>query len=229
MRALLLGKNPIAWLVKTVRTKGLRRVLQILWQASLDATWDWMHGTETLRRIRPAQLETDSENKSLATDYGATRARPLVRLLRRLKLPLDAGFVDLGCGKGRVLLIAAEHGFRRVVGVDFSEPLCAIARSNIENYRRRRDLCSEILVIHSDVTQYSPRSDDSVFFLYDPFHASILARVLEGLRESVAKNPRRVWFIYNSPRCHEVMMESGLFSSGARYEIGGNEFTVYES
>lgn len=229
MRALLLGKNPIEWLRRTIRTKGLRRVILVLWQAAVDSTWDWMHGTETLRRIRPAQLETDSENKALATDYGATRAGPLVRLLKRLKLPRDAGFVDLGCGKGRVLLIAGEHGFRRVVGVDFSEPLCAIARSNIERYRQRRDLASEILVVHSDVTQYSPRNDDSIFFLYDPFHASILKRVLDGLRESLARCPRKIWFIYNSPRCHDVMMESGLFSSSKSYEIGGNEFTVYES
>ena len=229
MRALLLGKNPFVWLARTLRTKGPWRVAQILWQALLDLSWDIVHGTETLKRIRPHLIETESGNKGQATYYGATRARPLVHLLREVNLPLDGGFVDLGCGKGRVLLIAAEHGFRLVTGVDFSEPLCETARRNLAAFQRGRTLNAEVSVIHCDVVDYVIRPDDTVFFLYDPFHAKVLASVLDGLRQSLKASPRTLWLIYNSPRLHDVVQQSGLFSACRQFEIGGNEFSVYQT
>lgn len=229
MRAFFLGKNPLSWLVRTLRTKGPRRVVSVAWQSALDLAWDWRHGTETLKRIHPRELETDSDNKAEATYYGATRARPLALLLQELNLPRTGGFVDLGCGKGRVLLIAAEYGFRRVTGVDFSEPLCEIARGNLAAFRTGRQLAAEVTILHSDVVRYRVREDDDIFFLYDPFQASVLNEVLDNLRRSLEAHPRKMWVIYNSPRLHDVMEQSGLFPVCRHHVIGGNEFTVYET
>src|SRR5215472_1458160 len=39
-------------------------------------------------------------------------------------------FVDLGCGKGRVLLMARELGFGRIIGVEFAPALAKVARRN---------------------------------------------------------------------------------------------------
>jgi cyclopropane fatty-acyl-phospholipid synthase-like methyltransferase len=60
----------------------------------------------------------------------------LSRALDRLQLdPRDFVFVDLGSGKGRVILRAATRPFRRVEGVEFSEPLHRVALRNIDNAR----------------------------------------------------------------------------------------------
>ena len=45
--------------------------------------------------------------------------------------------MDLGCGKGRVLMLAVEYGFARVTGVDYSASLCEIARRNLDVLRAR--------------------------------------------------------------------------------------------
>lgn len=47
-----------------------------------------------------------------------------------------ATFIDIGCGEGRVLLMAAEHGFRKIIGIDLAADLCLTARGNVERYRR---------------------------------------------------------------------------------------------
>lgn len=201
--------------------------MALVWHTILDSTWDFFHRTETLARIRPEDLVTDSANKGQATWYGATRARPLEKLLRRLDLPRDTGFVDLGAGKGRVVILAASYGFRKIVGIDFSEPLCQAARQNIESFRRGRSMDSEITIVHSDVVLYPFKPDESVFFLYDPFSASVLEQVLVNLRRSVEKSPREIWMIYNAPRQHQAMERSGLFSYCQPHEIGGIEFCVY--
>ena len=65
-----------------------------------------------------------SENKQRGVRYEPTRARPFRTLLRRLDPPTSSGFVNVGCGKGLVLVIAAEYGFKRVVGIEFSQELC---------------------------------------------------------------------------------------------------------
>ena len=44
-------------------------------------------------------------------------------------------FIDLGCGKGCMLLIAAQFPFRQVRGVEFAPALQAIAEKNIAVYR----------------------------------------------------------------------------------------------
>ena len=41
-------------------------------------------------------------------------------------------FVDVGSGKGRMLFVAAEYPFRRVVGVEFSNQLHVEALENIK-------------------------------------------------------------------------------------------------
>jgi SAM-dependent methyltransferase len=45
--------------------------------------------------------------------------------------PDDFCFVDVGCGKGRALLIASEYAFPMLVGVDYSYKLCARAYNNL--------------------------------------------------------------------------------------------------
>ena len=227
MASLFLGKNPFRWLAQTVKDKGPRRVLKLTWHAALDATWDFRHGTETLTRIPPQNLDTDSRNKDQATTYGATRARPFRQLLNKLNLSRAGGFVDLGCGKGRVLLIAAQYGFRKVVGVDFSESLCRIARNNVAVFSRRRRLESAISIVHSDVIHYAINSDETTFFLYDPFSAKVLTQVLNNIRQSLISNPREIWVIYNSPAYHELMEGCGLFTEIRHFEFGGSEFCVY--
>src|SRR5260370_34903991 len=47
-------------------------------------------------------------------------------------------FVDLGCGKGRVLANAARYAFKSVIGVDFAKQLCEASKSNLERVRCTR-------------------------------------------------------------------------------------------
>ena len=39
-------------------------------------------------------------------------------------------FLDIGCGKGRAICVAAYCGFKKVTGIDFSKKFCEIAEEN---------------------------------------------------------------------------------------------------
>jgi predicted RNA methylase len=44
----------------------------------------------------------------------------------------ETTFVDIGSGKGRALIIAAEYAFKRIIGVEYSPSLATICRRNLE-------------------------------------------------------------------------------------------------
>ena len=225
----IFNKRPIAWLVETVRREGPLRPLVIMVTVIGDYWFDWRQGTDTCRRIPRLQIETDSPNKIYATGSGSTKVMAFRGLMRRLRLSPANVFLDLGSGKGRILLLAAEYGFRRIVGVEFSPLLCACARRNLEAFLRRRSSAPPVEVREIDVTRYDFQDDESVLFLYDPFTPPVLNQVLENLRASLARRPRPVWLIYHVPKERGTLDACGLFDRPECHVIWGAEFCVYRA
>jgi SAM-dependent methyltransferase len=214
-------------LVKSVRQDGVLETVKKAARILADYGFDWKYGTDTMHKVDVDSLETDSDNKPHARRYQASKAHPLLKLFRKLQLPEDGVFVDMGCGKGRVLFIAAQLGFKRVVGIEFCGQLCRQALENAELFSKKFPAMPPVEVIESDATHYDFKGDENIFFLYNPFDSVVLAQVLENIGKSVLKTPRDLWLIYNNPVHHEVVENSRLFAQHQRYEIAGEVFHVY--
>ena len=225
----VLGKNPFTWFYYSTRSFGLAHTLTVIWSVVIDSSFDVYYGTDTVRRVARTSIEANSANVVHAQDYGASKAVPFIRLMRRLNLPKDSVFVDLGSGKGRALMLAAKYGFRKVVGVEFSGALCEKARINIKKFLRKCPSRSKIEIVESDVAKYQLSDEETVFFMFDPFNAPVLRQVLENIRESVKRKPRPVWLVYGTPREQEVIVRSGVFSRNERHMIIGVEFRIFSS
>src|SRR5215471_11844719 len=61
-------------------------------------------------------------------------------------------FIDLGSGKGRVLLMASDYPFRRIVGVELLAALHHIAEQNIEQYHSDSQRCFALESVCADAT-----------------------------------------------------------------------------
>src|SRR5437870_12063396 len=120
--------NAITWALNSVRGRGVVQTMKVAASVVADLSFDWHHGTSTIRWVDAEDFGAVGHNLLYSEHYRATKARPFWKLLRSLDLPRSRGFLDLGAGKGRVLLIAAEYGFRKIVGVEFSPRLCEYAR-----------------------------------------------------------------------------------------------------
>jgi SAM-dependent methyltransferase len=203
--------------------------MKITCNVVMDLGFDWKYGTDTMRWVDRNELETRSDNRSHSAPYRATKVRPLLQLLDRLHLPRDCNFVDIGSGKGRVLLIASRYGFRKVVGIEFSGELCTVARKNVDLFFRKVKPRSSVEVIEADATKYHFGADDRVLFMYNPFDAFIMSQVVNNIRGSLKEKPRRIWLIYNTPQHHDVIKRAALFESDVFCEIGGNHFRVYSN
>lgn len=150
-------------------------------KAHKDRSYDRWHGTDTGGWVTPQALGiSDEQTQAMAIQYVPSPARITRRLIAELALPApgDWAFVDYGCGKGRVVLVAAEQAFAEVVGIDISSDLIRVAHQNLSNYRRGRTRKSAIKFIVGDARTLQLPNRPTVFHFYNPFEPPLFAEVL---------------------------------------------------
>jgi SAM-dependent methyltransferase len=133
----------------------------------------------------------------------------LPRELRYLGVSGEDTFLDLGCGKGRVVHQAARWPFRRVIGVEISPVLAEMARRGLAALRHQhRSRNVEIVV--ADAAEFRVPDDVTICYLYDPFHGQTLVAVLRSIIDSIDRHPRRVRIIYLDPQA-DLLLNTGRF------------------
>lgn len=157
---------------------------------------------------RPDELDVPEERLCDATAYSTTSSAKFGCLLAALPLNFrDFTFVDMGCGKGRALLMASEFPFHRIVGVEISAELTGMAQQNIASFRSRLQVCQDVSVVRADATTFEFPAAPVVVYFFNPFSAAILARVLHNLERSLELSPRPVVLIYNNA-VHDAVIGS---------------------
>lgn len=168
-------------------------------------------GTDTAAVVQLADLDIRSQNRRHGQQYQATRHRQFLKVLRALGINdhREWTFIDLGSGKGRVLLAAAAFPFAKIVGVEFSAELNAIARENIAK-RLGRLRCQQIEVVYADAAEWQFPNGKMIVYLYNPFDSEVLARVLDNLETALRVHQQEAYVIYVTPAWKEIFDRSPL-------------------
>lgn len=141
-------------------------------------------------------LKTGRRNDRHATAYYGVAPsvfRALLVRWRRFKAvaPLDSyTFVDLGAGMGRALLLAAEFPFRAVIGVEMHPALTRIGRRNLAKWRAAGRACAPMRMVQCDAVEFPLPPGPCVVFLFNPFAAPVLRRVLRGWTRELSRSLR---------------------------------------
>jgi SAM-dependent methyltransferase len=141
-----------------------------------------------------------------AREYQGSHFVHFTRVLDHLKLTSDDVFVDLGCGKGRVLMYAAMKKPRKVVGVELVEEYVALARRNAGILSAELGVPIEVYNVDAATCTIN---DGTVYYLFNPFGEKTLRAVLENIRQSLASNPRRIRIAYYFPLHEPVLKDAG--------------------
>src|SRR5262249_19843200 len=97
-----------------------------------EQRYDRRLGIDTAGYLPPRQLGLGDQQAENSQPYGATPPAIAEFLIGKIApRARDFTFLDIGSGKGRVLLIAALFPFRRVIGVEHSALLNEIAENNV--------------------------------------------------------------------------------------------------
>ncbi len=83
--------------------------------------------------------------------------------------------VDVGCGKGRVINWLLSRGIRnRIVGIELNSEVAMATNKRLARYRN-------VQIIAGDAIDNLP-ADGTIFFLFNPFNATVMERFKERLR-----------------------------------------------
>ena len=139
--------------------------------------------------------------------------------MKLLKItPASYSFVDVGSGRGRLLILAERMGFASVIGVEFSPSLHASAVKNIGIYRRR-SRGFNITVLNEDATAFAFPSGNLVIWLFNPFQYEVMKRFLENLKRRIKNGPEdHIFIVYVHPTERDLFQKCGFKSIA---ELGG--------
>lgn len=125
----------------------------------------------------------------------------LQRMVDYLRLGEKDVFVDIGCGKGRVVFFVALQKLNKVIGLEVDKDLIDIGRKNLKNLKLSN---SPIELIHADATNFDLR-EGTVFFMFNPFGIKTLEKVINNIKESLTVNPRKIRIVYYAPAYYSLL------------------------
>jgi SAM-dependent methyltransferase len=170
-------------------------------RALYGSKWDRKHpfdrqyGTDTSGFLYGDDILTGHPAEEHGSPYAGAQPSVVRAALATLPRIESSTFIDLGCGKGRPMLIASEFGFRDIVGVELSPSLAQAARRNAEVIARRYPARTLIRVEVGDATTFPMPDGDVVLFLYNSFDRELTQKVAANVEAALKENAQRAIFV----------------------------------
>lgn len=173
---------------------GLRRTLAVLRHRSSERFHEHRLGIETAGMVEMKDLGITRTGHA---EYAPTPFRDFKTIFDRLAIQANEDvFIDFGSGKGRALILAAGYPLRRIIGVEYSETLNAIALQNIDK-ARAHFVCADVSAVAADATTYAVPEETTLAYFNNPFDRPLFEQVLARLRASLLARPRQFRLILN--------------------------------
>ena len=168
------------------------------------------YGINTIKIDRLHQLKIESENLVHSSIYQGANYYVLEKAFDFLKTEkVNNNIADFGCGKGRVMAVAAFYGFKNITGIDFSPELCEAAGKNIASIKAKYS-STNFSVICLDAVNYKIEKDTQVFFCFNPFDEEVMLKVAKNILASLKENHRKIYIVYVNPLHKEIFQSAGF-------------------
>ncbi len=209
-----------AWLTRSFDVQGvivsLRRTLRstIPHASHLDPDpdepqhpFDRTHHVDTGGLFYPDQLNSGHQHDMHSAGYYATAPslfRGAIALWQKTCAATgyrlnDYAFIDIGCGKGRVLMLASEYPFRQVLGVELHPELAGVAQANLRHWLRHKRACRDVLALNTDALSVAIPDGPVVLYLFNSFEQQIVIGLLTRLAAISERRSAPIDLIYIHP------------------------------
>lgn len=169
------------------RAHGIKRIWTHICETNL---FDWQYGVDTETWMPLSEYgATDTDMKH----YQASFSGELKRAFRQLRSLCDTSaytFFDIGCGKGKVLILAEKYlHCANIVGVELNSALVDTARKNLKK------LSIDAEVVEANARDFNGYKPYSIVYICDPFGNETMQRMLEHITQQCDG----CYLIYNNP------------------------------
>lgn len=149
--------------------------------------------------------EFENIPKEIGNRYTATSPRILwnAKMKELMKnFSEKDSILDVGCGKGRMLVFFKKYSFAKVDGLEYSNELVEIAKSNMSK------LNLDCRIYQGNAKEWDKYGNYNVFYLFNPFNGSTMEGFINKLIESYRINNRKITVIYFNPREDAMFMDN---------------------
>jgi SAM-dependent methyltransferase len=163
--------------------------------------FDKQYGIRTSGFLPGSVLRLPDPDKKNTAYIGYLGVQPSIirRALNLLPHHNNATFLDLGCGKGRALMVASEFPFRSVIGVEISRELVRVAKKNAQVMGQNLPEQTPITVVNGNALDYALPEGNLIVFLYNPFGEYLIRGLLTKIETALLKKDSSIWVVYINP------------------------------
>lgn len=191
-----------------------------------DADYDWDH------RVNTTSATVNWHDRLLGEFHSAYQPtepalfREMMESMASLGIEFqDFTFIDVGSGKGRVLLMASDYPFHRVLGIELLVDLHRVAQENIQAYKSESQRCFDVEAVAADARQFSFPDAPTILYLFNPLPEAALIEMMSNLERSLLENPRTVYVLYHNPLLEHVLASQSKF-----HKVGGShQFSIFRT
>jgi hypothetical protein len=189
----------LAYLIYTLKNRGLVRTCAMgyrEWRKEREL------GIRTLGIKRPQFCGTQMHEESGGHLYQPSSSVLFKKAMEALPFrPEGKRFLDVGSGKGRAMILAAEEGFADVVGIEYAAELIDQAHVNIEKVRGKFPE-TVFRMAEGNAIEFGLPEGTDVAYLFNPFDAETLDRWIATILPQVRK-PLHI--VYMHPVFHPIL------------------------
>jgi SAM-dependent methyltransferase len=167
------------------------------------------YGINTTSANDLSEFQIKGNQLAHATEYMPVNYFTIEHVLDHLPENAKQGmFLDIGCGKGRALCVAASYGFKKLYGIDFAKQLINESEKNLALIKTRYPSLQYELS-WSDISTLEIKKDVSTIFLFNPFDEVLMKKIIQKINTSLQQYPRDLYVLYCSPRHEELFFADG--------------------
>jgi SAM-dependent methyltransferase len=244
-RAMTLGQNPDlpstisrCWKEGLTRSGFLatarsfvRHIWEFLWESTPwqrrrrygDAEYDWDY------RVDTTSATVGWRERLLGhfhSPYQPTEAAPFREMIASLKIDFqEFTFVDIGAGKGRTLLMAADYPFRRILGIELLPVLYRVSQKNLSSYKNDSQQCFAVEAVCGDARAFVFPIEPLVLYLFNPLPEAGMIDIMDNLVHSLSQYPRVVYLLYRNPLFENVLARYPAFNKIA----GTPQYSIFRA
>lgn len=207
MQSFAQTRDKIGWMATKVENQRIRFVwrrfekrLEI--EHARNLAFDRAHDTDTAEEVQltDAGVSADQSLRGNAV-YRPVWESHFHGALASLGIDFDGfTFVDVGSGKGKLLLLASDYPFAQIVAVEYAPGLHAVARRNIAVYRSSRQRCQTIESVLADALHYELPRGPIVCFMFNAMESAALKAWLERTDEDLGGRSEPAYLVYSNLR-----------------------------
>lgn len=150
---------------------------------------------------RNHSMEELGFSTDIGVEYSATPSYDLKKIFGKYDIQNADRIIDFGSGKGAAMATMAAFPFQLIHGVEISEDLSSIANKNF-----RKLGIQNARVFQADAREFKKLDQYNYFYFFNPFPTLVLQSVIQNIKDSCTRKPRKITLVYYNP-CYQEAME----------------------